>query len=198
MLFRPTFLVNPLHAQFLDCLHPVCSSLLTCIFGVNIPTVGMQKLRPKSSWKALKPLSSHLLSLYSFHSVLWRAHETVLSVLCNQVCGSAVWMWAGQLCSPRLLWLLLSPPYLWSQCYVVLSWFSGGSHPVPFNCPALGAEAGWFLCVPPLQGKSSMRKPWLEKHTGTVPSELRRKCGHQGADSDGEITAFTPECTSPM
>lgn len=38
----------------LDILHPVCSCLLKCIFGVNIPAVGMQKLRPKSSWKALK------------------------------------------------------------------------------------------------------------------------------------------------
>lgn len=54
MLFRPTFPVNPLHAQLLACLHPVCSCCLTCIFGVNIPTVGMQKLRPKLLWKALK------------------------------------------------------------------------------------------------------------------------------------------------
>lgn len=65
--------------------------------------------------------------------------------------------------------------------------------PLPFTCPALGAGAGWSLCVPPLQGKASMRKPWLGKHTGTVPSEQRKKHGVQGADF-GDIAAFTPEC----
>lgn len=106
----------------------------------------------------------------------------MLYVLYAQVRGSAGETWAGRLQSPGLLWLLISLPDCRSHCYVVLSWFAGGSYPVPlpFNCSPLGAGVGvGSVCVSSLQEKSSMRKLWpmvslRYKHMGTVPGKYAR------------------------
>lgn len=192
MLFRPTFPVNPLHAWLLDCLHPVCSCLLTCIFGVNTPTVEMQKLRPKLSWKALKhtllPLAFLVLFPLSALTCTWNYSVCPLQ--------SGTWfsrgMWAGQLhpgcCSCffpfqafdlSAVWCFLALLVGLIQCLYLLT-----------TQPQGQGQGG--LCV----SLHFEQSPAWESHgwKSTVTSKQRGKCGVRGADQNGEITAFIPEC----
>lgn len=204
MLFRSTFSVNPFHAQLLDCLHSACSCLLTCIFGVNIPTVGIQKLRPKSSWKTLNhallllaflvlfPLGALACTLNYFLCPLrsgtwlsrehgsWTAAITQAAVAAAFSVGPSISLLRGASLVCR--WVLLSP--------------------LAFQLPSLGRRGGW-VCAR-LSKKSPAWEsygPWYHCSTSiqawclvNMPgSKYGRKCGVPGADWDGDIATFTSE-----
>lgn len=121
MLFQSTFPVNPLQARLLDCLKPACPCLLTCIFGVIVPTMGVQKLRTRSSWKTLNHVLLTLAFLILFLLVTLACTLNILDFFYTQVHGSAGETWAGW-----LLWLLLSPPitHFAATCLHGYPWFS--------------------------------------------------------------------------
>lgn len=149
MLFRSTFSVNPFHAQLLDCLHSACSCLLTCIFGVNIPTVGIQKLRPKSSWKTL----NHALLLLAFLVLfpLGALACTLNYFLCPLRSGT--WLsrehgsWTAAITQAAVAAAFSVGPSI----SLLRGASVGGSCSVllPFNCPALGAGVGGSVRVSP-------------------------------------------------
>lgn len=93
MLFQSTFAVNPLQARLLDCLHPACPCLLTCIFGV--PTTGVQKLRTRSSWKTLNHVLLPLAFPVLFLLVTLACTLNIFGFLYAQVHGSAGEIWAA-------------------------------------------------------------------------------------------------------